>query len=61
MVGQVLMELGSHCSFQDLAEERKVGDRPKVVEVIRVQTRLFQDRSDGGHFKTRGDCARNYG
>ena len=41
MVGQVLMELGSHCSFRDLAEERKVGDRPKAVEVIRVQTRLF--------------------
>ncbi len=41
MVGQMQMELGSYCSFQDLAEERQVGDQPKVIEVIRVQTSLF--------------------
>lgn len=39
MVGQMQMELGSQCCFQDLAEQRKVGDQ--VIEVISVQTRHF--------------------
>ena len=30
MVGHVLVELGSDCSFQDFAEERKVGG-PKLT------------------------------
>lgn len=34
-------ELGSRSSFQDLSAERKGGDPPTVVEVIRVQTQLF--------------------
>lgn len=61
MVGQMLMELARHCSFQDLTEERKVGDRPKVFEVISVQTRLLQNGSDGGDFKTGGHCTGGYG
>lgn len=40
------MDLDSHSSFQDLAEERTVGEPAKVTEVIRVQTRLFKDGSD---------------
>lgn len=38
MVGQMEMELGSHCSFQDLTDELKVGDRPEIVKVIGVET-----------------------
>ena len=41
MVGHVLMELCSYCSFQGLAEERKVADWSVVSKVIRVQTRLL--------------------
>jgi len=26
MVGHVILKLGSHCSFQDFAEESEVGD-----------------------------------
>lgn len=40
------MKLGGDCSFQDFAEKRKVGDWPVVGEVIRVQTRLFEDWCD---------------
>lgn len=54
MVGHMLVELGGDCSFQDFAEERKVGDWPMVVQIIRVQTRLFEDRSDRGGFETGG-------
>ena len=54
MVGHVLMELCSYCSFQGLAEERKVGDRPVVCKVIRVQTRLLQDGGNRGNFETGG-------
>ena len=43
MVGQVLMKLHGHCSFQKLTVERKVGNRPVVAEVNRVQSRLFED------------------
>ena len=31
MVGHVLLELGSNCSFKDFAKERKVGDWPVVI------------------------------
>ena len=54
MVGHMLVELGGDCSFQDFAEERKVGDWPIVVRVVGVQTRLFEDRSDRGGFETGG-------
>ena len=40
------MELGCHYSFQEFTTERKVGDWPVVVEVSRVQSRLFEDGSD---------------
>ena len=40
------MELVSDRSFLELAEERRVGDRPEVIEVVGVQTRLFEDWSD---------------
>ena len=35
MVGQVMLKLGNHCSFQD-TDEREVGDWMIVVGVIRV-------------------------
>ena len=46
MVGHLVLELGGNYSFQEFAEERKVGDRPVVVQIFRVQTRLLEDRSD---------------
>lgn len=55
MVGQMFMKLDSYCSFQNLAEERKVGDRPEIAEVVGVQTRFLQDRGDGGSFETGGN------
>lgn len=41
-VGHVLLELCHDCSFQALAEERKVEDRLAVSKVTRVQTSLLQ-------------------
>lgn len=42
MVEHVMMrKLDSNCSFQDLAEERKVGDQPVVVEVIGGPNQAF--------------------
>ena len=35
-VGHVVLKMGSHCSFQDFAEERQVGDWTIVVGVVRV-------------------------
>ena len=58
MVGQVLMKLHGHCSFQKLTVERKVGNRLVVVEVNRDQSRLFEDRSDGCNFEAGGNSAR---
>ena len=46
MVGHVLLELGSNCSFQDFAQERKVKDMPVVMSVIWVQTWLLEDGGD---------------
>ena len=46
MVGHVLVELCGNCSFHDFAEERKVGDRTVIIEVIRVQSWFFEYRSD---------------
>ena len=57
MVGQVLMELRGHCSFQNLTVERKVGNWPVVVKVNRVQSRLFEDRCHGCNFEARGNSA----
>lgn len=37
----MMRKLGSNCSFQDLAEARKVGDRPVVVEVIGGPNQAF--------------------
>lgn len=42
----MLLELGGHCSFQDFAQEGKVGYGTIVIWVIRVQTRLFQSGDD---------------
>lgn len=36
MVGHVMLKLGCHCSFQDFAEEREVGDWTIVVGVVWV-------------------------
>ena len=54
MVGHVVLELGSHCSFQDLTQEGKVGDRAVIVGVIWVQGRLFDCWYHGGHLKLEG-------
>ena len=58
MVGHVLMDLCGDNSFQGLAEEREIGNRPVVGEVIRVQTRLLQYGGDRGGFETGGHCSR---
>lgn len=58
MVEHVMMKLCSDCSFQDLSEERKVGDQQVVVKVIEVQTRLFEECGDRGNLETGGHCAR---
>lgn len=58
MVGQMLMKLGGDCSFQGFAKERKVGDRSVVVQLLRVQTRLLEDGSDGGGFEAGGNYSR---
>ena len=57
MDGHVLMKLCCYRSFQGLAEERKVGNWPVVVEVIRVQTRLLQDGGDRSNFEAGGYSA----
>ena len=54
VVRHVLMELRCYCSFQGLTEERKVGYRPVVSEVIRVKTGLLQDGGNGGSFEAGG-------
>lgn len=54
MVEHVMMKLRSDCSFQNLSEERKVGDQHVVVKVIEVQTRLFEERGDRGNLETGG-------
>lgn len=58
MVEHVMMKLCGDCSFQDLSEERKVGDQQVVVvKVIEVQTRLFEECGDRGNLETDGRCA----
>ncbi len=46
MVGHMLVDLVGNCSFQDFAEEGKVGDRLVVVKVSWVQTGFFQNGGD---------------
>lgn len=58
MVGQMLVKLDGNCSFQGFTQERKVGDWPIVVKLLGVQTRLFEDGSDGGCFEAGGNCSR---
>lgn len=58
MVRHVLMDLGGLCSFQDLAQETKVGHRPVVIEIVGVDTGLLEGWSDGGHFETGGNNTR---
>lgn len=55
MVGHVLLELSSCCSFQNFIEEGKVGDRAVVAGVIRVQTRLFKCGDHHNSFEAGGD------
>ena len=43
LVGQVLMELGGHCSFQDFTVKWKVRDWAVIIEVSRVESGLFED------------------
>ena len=51
MVGHVLPELGGNCSFQDIAQERKVGDWSMVMQVVWVQTWLLEDGGDRSCFE----------
>ena len=55
------MKLVSNHFSQELAEEGEVGDRPEVAEVIRVETRLFEDGGDRGSFEAGGYIARFQG
>ena len=58
MVGHVVLEHGSHCSFQDLTQEGKVGDRAVIVGVIWVQARLFECLYHGRQLEVGGYHAR---
>lgn len=57
LMAEHVIKLCSECSFQDLSEERKVGDHLVVVKVIEVQTRLFEECGDRGNLETGGHCA----
>lgn len=45
-------DLGGHCPFQGLAQERKVGDWPVVIGVVGVETEFLEGGSDGSRFES---------
>ena len=53
----MLMELSGDDFFQDLREERQIGDGPVVAVNFRVEGGFFQERCNDGSLKGRWNVA----